>query len=106
MSYHFRRILTAVAIFFIAMLGYESWRKHQPGYGFFDLLGAKPEGLAMAGSSKLSENDVPNLAKFSEESMKLAAAVLPSVVSIDTDQFNPVQIQNSPGQVDRRYRRA
>ena len=70
---HFRRILTAVAIFFIAMLGYESWRKHQPGYGFFDLLGAKPEGLAMAGSSKLSENDVPNLAKFSEESMKLVS---------------------------------
>jgi serine protease Do len=92
MSHHLRRILTAAALFVVAGMIYQVWRQKQPGYGLFDLLRAREEGLAVVGAPSISEKDVPSLAKFSEESQKLAAAVLPAVVSINTDKVDSVPV--------------
>jgi len=105
MPYHLRRILGATAIIVAAGLLYQVWRGQQPGYGLFDLLRGKAETLALVGAPRLSEHDVPSLAKLSEESMKLAAAVLPSVVSINTDTVgNPFVIMDAYGRLNLRYR--
>lgn len=105
MPHHLRRILSAVAIFMAAGLIYQTWRQHQPGYGLFDLLKGRPGELATVGAPKLGEDDMPVLAKFSQESMKLAAAVLPAVVSINTDTMvDPVPILDFRGNVNLRYR--
>ncbi len=86
---HLRRIIIALAIFVAAGLLFRQWRVNHEGYGLFDMLGsAQNERLktvtAKAPVSKLTTGDVAGLIKLSEESANLAAAVLPSVVSINT----------------------
>jgi S1-C subfamily serine protease len=103
MSHHFRRAITAVAFFVAASLLYQTWRHTQPEYGLFDLLKGKQEGFSGAAAPKLTEADVPSMARFSEESMKLAAAVLPSVVSINTKTVTPVPLKDFFG-ITRDYR--
>ena len=107
MPHHLRRLLGAAAILVASALIYQSWRQQQSGYGLFDLLRGKVERLAMVGAPKLSDQDVPSLGKLNEESVKLAAAVLPSVVSINTGRRgNPVVIMDQYGRLNLRYRLA
>ncbi len=81
MNEHIRRIIIAIAIFAVATLIYQKWRKSHGGYGLFDLL----EGNMKNSSEKvtLKARDLPALAQFNAESTKLAAAVLPSIVSVN-----------------------
>lgn len=92
MSDHFRRILLVLAIFAATGWSYKQWRDRHGGYGLFDALrgDAEPKGATVASTPRLTENDVPGLTRLSEESAKLAAAVLPSVVSINTEGQVPV----------------
>ncbi len=87
MSEHIRRIIIAIAIFAGATLVYQKWRDGRDGEGLFDLLAGKPGSPAGkaggASGSKLRSRDLPVLAQFNEESAKLAAAVLPSIVSVN-----------------------
>jgi S1-C subfamily serine protease len=94
MSHHFRRIFTATAFFLAALLLYSTWRQTQPKYGVFDLLKGRQEGFVGAGAPKLKEADVPTLARFNEESIKLAAAVVPSVVSINASTVTPLSFRD------------
>ncbi len=95
---HIRRIIIALAIFLAAGLIYQQWRVRQGGYGLFDLLAGKnspgQEKFSAPSSPKLTDNDVPSLARLSEESTKLAAAVLPAVVSINTRTVGKVPVEN------------
>lgn len=95
---HLRRIIIALAIFLVAGLIHQQWRARQGGYGLFDLLAGKTgpdqEKFSAPSSPKLTNDDVPGLAKLSEESTKLAAAVLPAVVSINTRTVGKVPVQN------------
>lgn len=83
---HFRRILIAVVIFLLTGWLYKQWRERQDGYGLFELLdgGKGTSSATLSAGPRLRKEDVPALASLSEESAKLAAAVLPSVVSINT----------------------
>ncbi|MEI6535160.1 MAG: trypsin-like peptidase domain-containing protein [Verrucomicrobiaceae bacterium] len=95
---HIRRIIIALAIFLVAGLFYRHWREGHGGYGLFDLLAGKTsagqEKFSSPSSPKLTDSDVPGLAKLSEESAKLAAAVLPAVVSINTRTVGKVPVEN------------
>jgi len=85
---HFRRILLVLVIFFVAGWLYKQWRDDHGGYGLFDLLKGRDgsaQNYTAAQKPVLKAGDMPSLAAFSAESAKLAQAVLPSVVSIDTD---------------------
>ena len=81
-----RRLFFALLVFFIAMLVFAVWRGNQPGYGLLDLLQGKGPGQAFtqAVGPKLKSTDVPMLSQLDEEYTKLSAAVLPSVVSVNT----------------------
>ncbi len=95
---HIRRIIIALAIFLAAGLFYQRWRGGHGGYGLFDLLAGKTspgqEKYSAPKATKLTDSDVPSLARLSEESTKLAAAVLPAVVSINTRTVGKVPVQN------------
>ncbi len=83
---HLRRFLFALLVFIIAMIVFALWRGTQPGYGLLDLLRGKGPGEKFTAPTapKLKADDVPMLAQLDEEYTKLAAAVLPSVVSVNT----------------------
>ena len=87
---HLRRILLVIIIFVFVGWLYQTWREDQGGYGLFNVVrGEKgtsdtPQVLDNDGP-KLTETELPSLASLSEESAKLAAAVLPCVVSINTE---------------------
>ena len=95
---HIRRIIIALTIFLVAGLLYQRWREGHGGSGLFDLLAgknsSKPEKFSALSSPKLTDGDVPGLARLSEESTKLAAAVLPTVVSINTRTVGKVPVEN------------
>ncbi len=87
-----RRILFALLIFFAAFYVFSAWRSGREGYGLLDLLnGKKPtaENFTSPTAPKLSLDDVQVLAKLNDESSKLAAAVLPCVVSVNTRTVIP-----------------
>lgn len=83
---HFRRFLFAFAMFAVALVLFSIVRNQQGGYGLLDLLKGKSPGeqFTAATGPKLSANDVAGLARLDEEYAKLCAAVLPSVVSVNT----------------------
>jgi serine protease Do len=81
MSEHIRRIFIAIAIFAGATLVYQKWREGHPEPGLFDLVAGKT--VAASAGTPLRSRDLPGLAQFNEESAKLAAAVLPSIVSVN-----------------------
>lgn len=93
---HTRRILLVLAIFLATGWIYKQWRDDHGGFGLFDLLKGDNESAKATTTStpKLSTGDVPGLAQLSEESAKLAAAVLPSVVSINTRNLGNVPVPN------------
>ncbi len=93
---HTRRILLVLAIFVATGWLYKQWRDDHGSTGLFDALDGDKAGKTGSTSSKakLTANDVPNLALLSEEYAKLAAAVLPSVVSINTRDVGNVPVPN------------
>lgn len=83
MNEHIRRIIIAIAVFAGATLIYQKWREGRGGGGLFGLLADSKTGMSEKVS--LKARDLPMLAQFNEESTKLAAAVLPSIVSINIE---------------------
>jgi len=83
----FRRLIFALAIFLLASVGFSLWRSQQPGYGLLNFLrGEKPgaEEFSVPAVPKLNLEDVKILSAMNDEFSKLSAAVLPSVVSVNT----------------------
>ncbi|MDB6119091.1 MAG: Serine protease Do [Verrucomicrobiaceae bacterium] len=81
-----RRLFFALLVFVIAMVVYFLWRGNPSGYGLMDLLQGKDSGqqLTLPGEAKVKPADVALLSQLDDEYTKLAAAVLPSVVSVNT----------------------
>lgn len=90
-----RRLIFAFAIFLAASLLFSFWRQGHPGYGLLNFLrGEKPPAEAAANAAKqnftpaaapkLQLDDIQILTRMNEEFSKLSAAVLPSVVSVNT----------------------
>ncbi|MFZ4764101.1 MAG: S1C family serine protease [Roseimicrobium sp.] len=88
-----RRILLVIAIFVFTGWLYKLWRTGQGGPGLFGTfeMESKTGNATLPSAPRLSETDVPLLAKLSEESAKLAATVLPSVVKINVEGLVPVR---------------
>lgn len=89
---HIRRILLALFVFATAALVFAWWRSQQAGYGLLDLVqGKKPpvEEFTAPQEPKIKLEDVDILARLNEASAKLAEAVLPSVVSVNTKSVVP-----------------
>lgn len=84
---HFRRSLFAIFVFALALALFGLVRSRQPGYGLLDLLAGKGpahEQFTPATAPKLNPDDVRGLSALDEEYTRLSAAVLPSVVSVNT----------------------
>jgi len=82
-----RRLTFAVTIFFLAAFIFGAWRMGREGYGLLNFLkGESPSGEKFTASTepKLDLNDVKILSAMNDEFAKLSAAVLPSVVSVNT----------------------
>jgi S1-C subfamily serine protease len=94
---HTRRILIVLAIFITSGWLYREWRERQGGNGLFEVLKSEKADVtsAISDSPKLSASDVPGLSRLSEESAKIAATVLPAVVSIDTRSLEQVRVPNA-----------
>lgn len=89
---HLRRLVFALLVFALAAVLFGLWRGQRDDYGLLDLLkGKKPpaEAFTAPAAAQLKLDDVQVLAKLNEESAKLAAAVLPSVVSVNTKTVIP-----------------
>ncbi len=86
MTDHFRRLLLALTVFLVALSVFSLVRNRQPGYGLLDLLRGRGPGeqFTAATGPQLSTADVAGLARLDEEYARLCAAVLPSVVSVNT----------------------
>ena len=96
---HIRRILFALIVFFAAFYVFATWRGGKEGYGLLNLLkGEKPtaQDFTAPAAPKLNLDDVQVLAKLNDESSKLAAAVLPCVVSVNTKTIIPGRRMWSP----------
>ena len=82
-----RRLVFAITIFVLASLAFSFWRRGQEGYGLINLIkgeSPKAEKFTQPSAPKLNLNDVSILSAMNDEFSKLSAAVLPSVVSINT----------------------
>lgn len=89
-----RRILVTLAIFALAFLVFSKLQGGREGYGLLDLLkgeGPPSQSFTAPSAPKLDLSEMQILAKLNEESSKLAAAVLPCVVSINTKTIVPGQ---------------
>ena len=89
-----RRILVTFAIFALAFLVFSKLQSGREGYGLLDLLkgkGPQSQSFTAPSEPKLDLGDIRLLAKLNEESSKLAAAVLPCVVSVNTKTVIPGQ---------------
>lgn len=82
-----RRLTFALTVFILATLAFAFWRQGKEGYGLLDFLkGESPNAEKFTASSapKLDLDDVKILSAMNDEFSKLSAAVLPSVVSVNT----------------------
>lgn len=82
-----RRLIFAISVFILAALAFSFWRRGQEGYGLLNLLNGespKEEKFTPAPGPKVDLNDVKILSAMNDEFSKLSAAVLPSVVSVNT----------------------
>lgn len=92
-----RRILFALVIFVLAAAVFGWWRKDEDGYGVKNLLrGEKPSTFTPADKPRLNLNDLSILSRLNEEYAKLSAAVLPSVVSVDTKTLRQGRVMWDP----------
>lgn len=86
-----RRLFFSLLIFSLASGLFAFWRQDRGGYGLIPFLQAQVPPAAMLlgqvvvpDEPAVTEDDVPILTRLNQESAKLAAAVLPSVVSVTT----------------------
>ena len=87
---HLRRFFFALFVFGLALLLFGVIRSTRPGYGLFDLIRGKAppsEAFTTPTAPKLSATDVAGLAQLDDEFAKVADAVLPSVVRINTSSL-------------------
>jgi len=83
----FRRLLFAITVFAVATLAFSLWRSGLSGYGLLNLVQGQPPGeetFTAPTTAKLDLGDMRVLSAMNDEFAKLSAAVLPSVVSINT----------------------
>jgi S1-C subfamily serine protease len=83
----FRRLLFAITVFAVATLAFSLWRSGLSGYGLLNLVQGQPPGeetFTAPTTPKLDLGDMRVLSAMNDEFAKLSAAVLPSVVSINT----------------------
>ncbi len=82
-----RRLTFALSVFILATLAFAFWRQNKEGYGLLNFLRAESpneEKFSAASTPKLDLEDVKFLSAMNDEFSKLSAAVLPSVVSVNT----------------------
>ena len=94
-----RRLLFALAIFIAAFFIFSAWRGGREGYGLLDLMrGQAPpkEQFTAPTGPQLNLDDVQVLARLNDDSARLAAAVLPCVVSVNTKTVIPGQRYQDP----------
>ncbi|MFO1482898.1 MAG: trypsin-like peptidase domain-containing protein [Verrucomicrobiaceae bacterium] len=87
-----RRLLFATLVFVLAAILFVWWRNGREGYGALNLLkGEKPSAQSFTPQDKpkLNPSDVSVMSRLNEEFAKLSAAVLPSVVSVNTKTVRP-----------------
>ena len=96
MNEHLKRFLLAAAIFAVSALLFAFVRSQQEGYGLLDLWrgrGPGNPGFTMPVASRLNDGDLELTTQLNEEYSKLADAVLPAVVSIDTTVVRRQRVQ-------------
>jgi serine protease Do len=95
-----RRLLFALFIFAVAAVLFGFWRSNDDSYGVKNLLrGEKPganSSFTPADQPKLDFNDMSLLSRMNEEFSKLSAAVLPSVVSVNTKTLQQGRVMWDP----------
>jgi S1-C subfamily serine protease len=87
-----RRLLFALLVFTVSLVGFSAVRSQIAGYGLLDLLRGRAPGVesfTAPAASKLQLSDVSVMAQLDAEYAKLSAAVLPSVVSVNTRSYVP-----------------
>ena len=96
MNEHLKRFLLAAAIFAVSALLFAFVRSQKEGYGLLDLWrgrGPGNPGFTMPVASRLNDGDLELTSQLNEEYSRLAAAVLPAVVSIDTTVVRRQRVQ-------------
>jgi S1-C subfamily serine protease len=100
MGSQIRRIILVLVIFLLVGWIYKGWRQSRPGYDLFDALKGTPPSTEQDSSSlpatkpALPKGELPGLEMLNAEYSKLAAAVLPSVVSINTESVVKARPRN------------
>lgn len=103
---HLRRFLFALFVFGCALLLFGLVRGSRAGYGLLDLAQGKapaPEMFTTPTLPKLTAGDVSLLSQLDEEFAKVSAAVLPSVVRINTKAVVPQFVQYGPFAIPNGY---
>lgn len=94
-----RRLLFTALIFILAALIFSWWRQDSEEYGLGDLLRSKKPSAAkitVPEKSKLNLDELPLMSRLNDEFAKLSAAVLPSVVSVNTKTVRPGEVRWHP----------
>ena len=82
-----RRLTFALLVFILATLAFAFWRQGKESYGLLNFLSAQSpneEKFSPSSTTQLNLEDVKFLSVLNDEFSKLSAAVLPSVVSVNT----------------------
>jgi len=95
-----RRLLFALLIFMLAVAVFGFWRRSGEEYGVLDLLrGVKPpqeSSFTPQEKPRLDLKDMSVMSAMSAEFSKLSAAVLPTVVSVNTKTVRPGRVLWDP----------
>jgi len=94
-----RRLLFTAFIFILAAFLFSWWRQDSEEYGLSDLLRSKKPSAAkitVPEKSKLNLDELPLMSRLNDEFAKLSAAVLPSVVSVNTKTVRPGEVRWHP----------
>lgn len=88
-----RRLIFAVIILVLAALLFSWWRSDRAGYGVLNLARSEKPGQTagkpLEAPKKLDLGDMSVMSRLNDEFSRLSAAVLPSVVSINTQIVRP-----------------
>lgn len=99
MMENLRRLLFTALVFILAALLFSWWRHGREDYGLPNLLhGEKPSAtkLTTPEKSRLALDELPLMSRLNDEFAKLSAAVLPSVVSVNTKTVRPGEMRWHP----------
>ncbi len=93
------RLLFALFVFLLAALVFGIWRQDGDGYGLMNLARSESPDAAKftsAAGSRLNLKDMSVMGRLNEEFATLSAAVLPSVVSINTKTVRRGEVRWHP----------